>query len=71
MEENKNLPKNVSNYLKEEKADQIMLSTKIDGSSRIYKFTGPSNQEQTMLSMLVSLTSNIEGLQSYNPAEKQ
>lgn len=56
------------NYLREEKDAVISLSTKINGSTRIYKFSGSQEQENAMLTMLTSLTANIEGLESYNPA---
>ncbi len=61
-------------YLREEKAATdgaaaaVVLSAKIDGSTRIYRLTGPAEQEANMLTMLKSLTVNIDGLESYNPA---
>lgn len=53
------------NYLKETGDNNtIKLSTKIDGSSRIYRLTGSADQEETMLTMMASLTANIEGLET-------
>ena len=53
------------NYLKETGDNNIIkLSTKIDGSTRIYRLTGPADQEETMLTMMASLTTNIEGLET-------
>lgn len=63
-----NLVYKTYNYLREEKDGVVSLSTKIDGSSRIYKFSGSTEQENNMLTMLTSLTANITGLQSFNPA---
>lgn len=64
-----NLTHNDFAYFREEAAnDQIKLSAKINGSTRIYRIAGPHEQEQNMLTMLESLTTNIEGLESYNPA---
>ncbi len=57
-------------YLREETAEgQIVLSVRIADSSRIYRLTGPANQEYLMLPMLYSLTAHIDGLESYNPSE--
>lgn len=58
------------NYLREEQDGVISLSAKIDGSSRLYKFSGSKDQENTMLAMLTSLTADIKGLESVNPAVK-
>lgn len=63
-------------YFREEKstgdsasgASTVVLSAKIDGSTRIYRLTGPLEEEATMLTMLKSLTVDIDGLESYNPA---
>jgi hypothetical protein len=64
-----NLTHNDFLYLREETSTgQVTLSAKINGSNRIYRIAGPAAQEQNMLTMLESLTTNIEGLESVNPA---
>ncbi len=64
-----NLVHNGFSYLREEGTDDtVKLSAKINGSSRIYRISGPHEQETNMLTMLESLTADIEGLESYNPA---
>ena len=57
-------------YLHEESTTgNVVLSAKIAGSSRIYRISGPFEDQSIILSMLVSLTANIDGLKSYNPSE--
>ncbi|MCC6643726.1 S-layer homology domain-containing protein [Candidatus Peregrinibacteria bacterium] len=44
--------------------NNLQLSAKINGSTRIYRIAGPIALESTMLTMLTSLTANIEGLET-------
>lgn len=56
--------KNVS-YFKDLKDNgHITVSAKIEGSTRIYRLTGPAEQETTMLNMLNTLTTDIAGLET-------
>lgn len=48
----------------------ISLATNIGKPSRVYQIVGPKEQENTMLQMLESITTDIDGLESYNPSEK-
>ncbi len=58
-------------YVKKEISDNLIsLEANIGKSSRIYQIVGPKAQENIMLQMLESITTNIDGLESYNPAEK-
>jgi hypothetical protein len=45
------------------------LSAKVEGSSRIYRVSGAPENEEIMLKMLMSITTDIDYLASYNPAE--
>jgi len=63
-----NLIYNNFSYYKEFTTDTVKLSAKINGSSRIFRITGAMEQEDILLNMLTSLTTNIEGLDSNNPA---
>jgi hypothetical protein len=71
----KNFPNNsVYNgfdYFREVGQDgNIILSAKINGSNRVYSLSGSLILEDTMVQMLTSLTSNIDGLETFNPAVK-
>lgn len=67
-----NLLYNGFSYAQEAGTDELMhLITKIEGSSRIYRINGPESQKENMLNMLSSLTADIEGLESNNPAEAE
>lgn len=64
-----NLIYNGFSYAQEASTDgKVHLITKIEGSSRIYRIIGPEAQKENMLNMLSSLTADIEGLESNNPA---
>lgn len=64
-----NLVDNGFIYLRQDgETGLIKLSAKIEGSTRIYRVAGPVEQEANMLTMLKSLTPNIEGLESFNPS---
>ncbi len=57
-------------YYKEEGTDgMIHLSAKVEDSSRIYRISGAADQETNMLNMLSSITVDIAGLETFNPAE--
>ena len=74
LPDNKNFTPNLVyktyNYQREEANGVVSFTTKIDGSTRLYRFSGSAAQEEEMLNMLTSLTSDITGLESFNPAEK-
>ena len=50
--------------------NNIVISAKINGSARVYSLSGSLILEDTMVKMITSLTSDIEGLDSFNPAVK-
>lgn len=43
---------------------RLQFSAKINGSSRVYRLTGATADEATLLVMIASLTANIEGLET-------
>lgn len=49
---------------------QILLSAKINGSPWLFQLSGSLVLEESMVQMISSLTADIDGLESYNPAAK-
>lgn len=57
-------------YQRETVDGKLHLTLKLADASRVYRLIGAIDQENLILSLLNTITEDVEGLESYNPSEK-